>query len=209
MKALSLTILVAFAFAAQAHVSNSQPSDLTQYWNHKYTILNKMTKQEGIPNKGVKTKYGIVYTKLQNVCKEGNMIKTIQPVRVCAEWGYKVVRCKSGPFEGQRKCFDKDERVCKAYAKVHGQGAVKSQKKTCANLWDQEAREWRRTNDSDDFKNDFPNCSVFKYYTSTMVLDYDFLIISNLRRGTDSEERRFGGPVVDEVNYTVPHCSSL
>lgn len=211
MKALSLSILFALTFAAQAGVGSSTPSDLTQYWNPKYTILNKTTMKEGIPNKGVQTKYGIVYTKLQNLCQEGNKIKTLQPVRVCAEWGYKVVRCKSGANEGKRECFDRDERVCKAFAKVMGQGSIQAEKLTCAKIYDKEAREWRRKfgNSDKKFKTDFPNCSVFKTFTSKMVLTHDFYIVSNLLSGSEYEERRFGGPVVEELTYTVPACSSL
>ncbi|MCF8059985.1 MAG: hypothetical protein K9K67_11860 [Bacteriovoracaceae bacterium] len=212
MKALSLSILIGLiSLTASASVGSSDPSDLNQYRNPKYTILSKGTLNEGIPNKGVFTKYGTVYTNLTNVCQEGNTIKTVQPVRVCSKWGYKLKTCKNGPNEGQKKCFDRDERECKAYSKVHGSSAITAPKKTCARISDKESREWRMKYSHTDkkFKTDFPNCSVFKTFMATIVTNYDFLIISNRGYASEADERRYGGALVDEVDYTIPACSAL
>lgn len=205
MKALSLAILMTLGFTAQA----SMPSDLSQYFNHKYKVLSKPGLTEGIPNKGVKTKYGTVYTKLFNLCQEDGMIKTISPVRSCAAWGYKVKRCDSGPFEGQRRCFDRDERECKEWTKVEGSAPIHYTRQVCARLTDREARQWRRRNNDDRFRDEYPNCSVFKSINMTLKTNYDFIIISNFGSGSNYEERRYGGPVVDELDYTIPACSSL
>ena len=212
MKALSLSILIGLiSLATSASVGNSVPSDLSQYLSTKYTILSKGTLNEGLPNKGVYTKYGTVYTPLTNVCQEGNNIKTIRPVRICSEWGYALKRCKNGANEGQKKCIDKDKRECKAFAKVNGSSKITAPQKTCANKWDKEAREWNRKFGHSDkkFKKDFPNCSVFKTFMATVVTNFDFLIIKNFGYATSYDERRYGGALVDEVDYTIPACSSL
>lgn len=203
MKALALSLVLGLLSLG---TSASQPSDLTQYWNSKYDIISKITKQEGIPNKGVKTQYGTVYTKLTNICQEAGMLKTINPVRMCAKWGYKQVKCD----RGNGTCYDKDERVCVAYAKVDGASPIVGSRKVCAKKSDKEARAWRLANGRDKkFNTDYPNCSVFKTISLKSVTSYDFLIIKKFGYASDADERRYGGALVDEVNYTIPQCSSV
>lgn len=203
MKAVLLTLAMGILSLGAAA---SQPSDLSQYFNHKYKVLAKGSLTEGIPNKGVKTAHGTVYTKLFNICQEDGMIKTINPVRVCSEWGYKVVRCD----DGSRTCYDRDERVCKTWVKANGASPINYTRKVCARKTDPEAREWRRRHSNDDrFNTDYPNCTVFKNISMKLRTNYDFLIIKTFGYASSSDERRYGGALVDELDYTIPACSAL
>lgn len=198
MKALIASIaLAAVSLSVVAHT----PAELKKYHSHRYVVKQQPSGFEGIPNKGVKTVHGTVYTKLYNLCQEDGYIKTMNNVRMCAEWGPKPVRCD----DGFGTCYDNDERVCNRYERVPGESPISYTRKVCANISEARRLGWR--GDRDDFKDDYPNCSAFKQINMKSKTSYKFTVAKKSIIATDSEVRRFGGKLIEKFTYTIPTCN--
>jgi hypothetical protein len=206
MKFLGLALMMSL-ITLGANAGTGTTAELKDYWKPGYSILSKGLLNEGIPNKGMRTRLGTVYTKIFNVCRDGNTLHTVRDVKMCSEWGYKPERCDDG--DSSKDCFDRDERVCVAYENVPGKSVIKGTKQVCAKKSDKEARQWRRDNMHNDrkFKTDFPNCSVFKTVSANVPSSFDFLIV---KKGSDSRpgyRSSLGGVLVDEITWAYPTCN--
>lgn len=194
-----------FLFSLLASLSFSSfattPALLKKYQGSRYVIKQQPTGLKGIPNKGVSTVHGTVYTKLYNVCQEAGMIRTINPVKMCAEYGPKPVRCDNG----SRGCFDRDEKVCVRYENVQGESPIIGEREVCANYWEARRMGWR--GDRDNFDNDYPRCTVFKTISVNTKTSYKFSVADKRLRGSDRDERRYGGKLIDIFNYVIPACN--
>ena len=208
MKKMMFTMLIGL-ISLGAHADSGAGGELTDYWNSRYIIQDKISEQEGIPNTGVSTGYQTHYVKIINVCQEDNEVRTIKPISTCAEWGYKPLsRAQCNNRDQTFPCYDRDERVCSKTVLATGKAPIKYKQQTCAKLTDIESREWRRTHDDDRFKDDYPNCSVFKTFNATKRTSFTFNIIKKVGENHPNYERRFNGDFLFELDFDIPQCEA-
>lgn len=210
MKALLTMVLLLTSLSSFAAES---PDYLLQFWNSRYEIVDTLFDNYGrgegrIPNTGVTTQFQTHYVKLHKVCIEGDMVRTINPIKTCAQRGYKVVNCGHDDRpDANGKCYDRDTKVCVDYRLQYGYSKINGTKETCARYWDKESREWRRKNDRDDFEDDYPNCSVYKTYSTKKRIKFNFDIVKNVSKNSPKYSNRYKGQLVENVDVTLPACA--
>lgn len=214
MKAL---LLIAAMLTSVSAFSAESPSVLLKYWNSQYEIVDTLFDNYGrgegnIPNTGVYTKHQLHYVKIHKVCMEDDYVRTINPIKTCAKWGYKQVSCngdRSRSADGN--CYDRDERVCVNYVMQTGIGSLTTEKKKCASRSSRAAWDWARKagNDMDNYKDDYPNCSVFETYTSKKRTSFNFDIVKNVGKSSPRYERRYKGELVMNVDVEIPMCNGI
>jgi hypothetical protein len=183
MKTIISILTSTFTLALISNNSNaSLPEDLLKYENTKYEIQSANNKDvKGISNTGVKTINGTVYTEITNVCIEDDVLNTINKVISCSKWVYKPLSRSQCNNDGKRfPCFDNNERVCLEYEKVSGSHPMNYEISKCASLMDPESRSWRNQagNNSENFKTNYPECSVFKKIAVKKTTKFNFNIVS-------------------------------
>jgi len=205
MKFLGLVALMGL-LSLSTNAGWSSADELTDYQKPGYTILGKGTLTDiGIPNKGVYTKFGTVFTNITNVCIDGNTFRTIQDVRICSQWGFKPESCDNDG--GPKDCFDRDERVCEVFSNVPGQSVVRGTKQVCARPSSREAFQWKLANPEKKFKSEFPKCSVFKTVSANSPTSFDFLIVKDGNENSMDYRSSLDGVLVDEITFTYPSCN--
>lgn len=158
--------------------------------------MDAFTNQEGIPNTGVSTKYQTHYVKIFKVCVDGDFVKTINPIKTCAKWGYKKVRCSEGSFSADGNCYDKDQRECKQYLMRTGMAPLQTQKQKCVK-WENKDGSSSTSNRDDDNR----KCLKYKPYTSKKRTSWTFDIYKNF-----NNDRR-NSPMLT-VDVEIPQCQS-
>lgn len=212
MKAL---LLIAAIFSSASAFSAETPDFLLKFWNHRYEIVDTLFDNYGrgegnIPNTGVKTEHQLHYVKINKVCIDGDYVRTINPIKTCAAWGPKQVTCGDDDRADRfGKCYDRDERVCTKYVMQTGWGALVTEKQKCASKSSRAAWDWARKagNDMDDYKDDYPNCSVFETYTSKKRTAFNFDIVKNVSKNDARYENRYKGELVMNVDVELPMCN--
>jgi hypothetical protein len=210
MKAL---LLIAAIFASASAFSAETPDFLLKYWNHCYEIVDTLFDNYGegnIPNTGVMTKHQTHYVKIHKVCVDGDMVRTMNRISTCAKWGYKQVSCngdRSRSADGN--CYDRDKRVCVNRVMQYGYASIKSTGRKCASRSSRAAWDWARKpgNDMDNYKDEYPNCSVFETFPRTKRTSFNFDIVKNVGKNSARYDRRYKGELVMNVDVELPMCA--